>query len=81
VRASTWWTFKLPHPLRDRRLHGPRLSRQAHKEDQEVPPPSMRPTPILGPRRPRVHPHWPRRHHSPRHGGRHRGRPRQGPPL
>ena len=46
----------LLHPLRNRLLQGPRPSRQAHKEDREVPPPSMRPTTIMGPRRPRVQP-------------------------
>ena len=47
-------------------MYGPRLPRQAHQEDREVPPPSLRHTAIMETRRPRVHPIYrPRKHHAP----------------
>jgi hypothetical protein len=41
----------------------------------------LRPTTILETRRPRMHPHRPRRHNPPRYGSCHRDRPCQGSPL
>jgi len=70
-----------PSPLQNRLLKRPRLPRQAHQEDRDVLSPSLRPTTILGTRRPRLHPHRPRMHNPPRHGNRHRDRSRQGPAL